>query len=313
MTMKFVVTALGANIWADGKVFTVPSSHPRWQILSLAFKDKNEALVAWVLNDAVKSMTSAAAEADARFVPEGNWLSWQASEAVLPVTLPAPWKAAAEAWVAAGYDLGPLARFLGRTEPAQWELAALAVGSAPVFDLYGNLLVSAQATAEGMARVGRGGLTWIEADSLSAPRGYVEGRIRAQGPTEDQALLGPGRWFDRRLPADFHLEVWTGKQWDDLYAGKSLIQAIDQVEKAKETASKVRVRALLDGLSMTILAATNPDMGFQVSHQAEGSKTEVILATVFQLSDAQAIMRHVSAPGHLRIRRNKGVLVERMN
>lgn len=310
MTMKFVITPQGANIWADGKVFTVPSSHPRWAILSLAFKDKNEALAAWVLNDSVKTLGAAATESDARFTPEGSWLNWQASDDELPELLPASWKAAVDSWVAAGYDLVPLARFMARTTAAQRELAGLAIGHPPVFDWLGNIQVKAEPLPNGHLRLGRGSVTWIDPTTLTAPRGYVEGCAAVNAPSETHSLVAPGRVFDKRAAATFALESWTGKQWVVAYSGDSLIQALDQLDAEQQKASKVRVRATLDGVTATAWAATNPQFGFQVTHQPEG-KAEVALATVYILPDAQAIARHIRAPGQLRIKRNGEVVAER--
>lgn len=310
MTMKFVITPQGANIWADGKAFTVPSSHPRWAILSLAFKDKNEALVTWVLNDSVKTLGATAAESDARFTPEGSWLNWQASDDELPELLPASWKAAVDSWVASGYDLVPMACFMARTTAAQRELAVLAMGHLPVFDWLGNIQVKAEPLPNGHLRLGRGSVTWIDPTTLTAPRGYVEGCVAVNAPSESDALVAPGRVFDKRAVASFALESWTGKQWVVAYSGDSLIQALDQLDAEQQKASKVRVRATIDGFTATAWAATNPKFGFQVTHQPEG-KEEVALATVYILPDAQAIARHIRAPGQLRIKRNGEVVAER--
>lgn len=312
MAMKFVITPQGANIWADGKVFTVPSSHPRWPILSLAFKDKNEALVAWVLNDSVKALGLVAAESDERFVPEGSWLSWQPSDSELPAMVPTSWKPAVDSWVTAGYDLVPLARFLARSTPAQWELATLVVGTSPVFDYDGNLLVAGTPHEGEVCRLGRGAEMWADPSTLAAPRGYVEAVSSGTPVLSDKILRGHGRIFSRATAAEFALEKWTGKMWQTEYRGPSLIQALDQVDTVKETASKTRVRATLpNGVTLTVWAELNADYGFQVTHQPEG-KSEVVLANVFILPDAQAIARHIQAPGHLRIKRNGTVLAERM-
>lgn len=310
MTMKFVITPQGANIWADGKAFTVPSSHPRWKILSLAFKDKNEALVAWVLNDSVKALSTIAAEADERFQLDGSWLSWRNSDDELPELLPPSWKAAVDSWIAAGYDLVLLAKFLSRTTPTQREFAALAVNNALTLDWEGNFLVRGEALPSGAMRLGRGSLTWVDPSSLSAPRGYVEGvSVRPIGDA-NQELTAPGRVFDRSLTGTFVLESWTGKVWVTNYTGSSLIQALDLMDDARTKASKVRVRATINGVTATAWAVTNPDFGFQVTHQPD-HKAEVLLATVYLLPDAQAIARHIHTPGQLRIKRNGEVVAER--
>jgi hypothetical protein len=116
--------------------------------------------------------------------------------------------------------------------------------------------------------------------------------------------------LNKGAAATFLLESWTGKQWVEAYSGDSLIQALDQLDAEQQNASKVRVRATLDGVTATAWAATNPAFGFQVTHQPEG-KAEVALATVYILPDAQAIARHIRTPGQLRIKRNGEVVAER--
>lgn len=312
MTMKYVITPQGANIWANGKVFTVPSSHPRWNTLKLAFKDKNETLVSWVLGESESNLAASAAAADPRLVPFGSWLAWQASPDDLPTLLPASWRVPVEAWVTETYCLIPFSRMLAQCTPAQWEYLALVVGTQLTLDDRGNVLVRGSKLSDSSEfRLGMGEGIWINPATLSAPRGYVQAAPAAGALGVKNLFTSPGRVFNRAHLVGCKVEGWTGKVWQVNGEELSFIEALDSLDAVNERYSKTRLVCDFDGQDITVTTRHNPDQGFKVIHVPEGTTTEVLIAALDSLPDAQAIARHLRSPGRLFINRNGKTLVDR--
>lgn len=315
--MKFVITPRGANVWVDGKAFTIPSSHPRWAILSLGFKLKNEPLVSWVLEESERELAAAAA-CDPRFRVTNGWLAWDNNvESMTPQLLPTAWLTAVQSWVTAEHDLVLLSRFLERSTASQWELAAIAVGTDLVLNWDGHFKANAEKQADGTYRLGKGGPHWIDPSSLSAPAGYVLGTPLCAIDDTSASLASKGRVLDSTAGVrSFRAEAWTGKVWKELFVEDKFILALDNAQTEAPNHAKVRLLAANAHTEAVIWAEQSPLKGFLVTLQegvAPRLGKEQLIATTYSLPEAQAIARHLDLPGVVRIKRDEAILVELTN
>lgn len=314
--MKFVITPRGANVWADGKAFTIPSSHPRWAVLNLGFKLKNEPLVSWLLGEAERHLVDAAA-IDPRFRVTSGWLAWDNDiHSMTPQFLPTVWVPVVNQWVSGDYDLGLLARFLERSSPSQWELVSMVVNTDFVLNWAGDFRADAEKQPDGTFRLGQGSPYWFNPGSLSAPAGYVIG-VPVTEVTPRPVFEGQGPVLDSLAgSASYRTEAWTGKIWKELPEASSFIAALDAAQSAVPDYAKVRLLAKANGVEAVLWAERNPAKGFQVTLQegiAPKLGKETLLATTYVLPEAQAITRHLEIPGIARIKRDGAVLVELTN